>query len=133
MKGIKANVTRGLQVGSTISTCDNSGAKVIAITSVFGAKTVKGRIASCGVGDMVTATVKSGRPDMRKKVVQAVIVRQSKEYRRPDGTRVKFEDNSAVVLKDEKGNPKGTIFKGPVAKEAVERWSAIGKVANIVL
>ena len=133
MKGIKASVTRGLPVGANVPTCDNSGAKIIKITSVKGVKGVKGRISSAGVGDLVTASVISGKPDMRNKVVQAVIVRQKKEYRRCDGSRVKFEDNSAVVLKDDKGNPKGTIFKGPIAKEAVERWSAIGKVANIVL
>ena len=79
------------------------------------------------------AAVKRGRPDMRKQVVYAVIVRQKKEYRRPDGMRIKFEDNSAVVLKDDKGNPKGTIFKGPIAKEVTERWPAIAKVASLVV
>ncbi len=133
MKGIKANVTRALPVGAQIPTIDNSGAKVIKIVSVKNVKTIKGRTASAGVGDLVTASVVKGRPDMRNKVVHAIIVRQKKEYRRADGLHVKFEDNGAVVLKDEKGNPKGTIFKGPVAKEAVERWPAVGKVANIVL
>lgn len=133
MKAIKANVTNGLQVGSHINTCDNSGAKIIKITGVKRKKTVKGRAPGAGVGDMVIASVKKGRPDMRKTVVFAVIVRQKKEYRRPDGTRVFFEDNAAVVLKDEKGNPKGTIFKGPIAKEAASRWPAVAKVANIIL
>ncbi|MBT5342362.1 50S ribosomal protein L14, partial [Candidatus Woesearchaeota archaeon] len=59
--------------------------------------------------------------------------RQKKEFRRADGTRVKFEDNAAVVLKDNKGNPKGTIFKGPIAKEAAERWPAVAKVASIIV
>lgn len=133
MKAIKARITNGLQVGSMIPTCDNSGAKVIKITGVKRKKTVKGRIPGAGVGDMVIAAVKKGRPDMRKKVVFAVIVRQRKEYRRPDGTRLSFEDNAAVVLKDDKGNPKGTIFKGPVAKEAANKWPAIAKVANMVM
>ncbi len=133
MKAIKGKVSDGLQVGSVISTCDNSGAKLIKITGVKRKKTVKGRIPGAGVGDMVVAAVKKGRPDMRKKVVYAVIVRQRKEYRRPDGTRVSFEDNAAVVLKDEKGNPKGTIFKGPVAKEVATRWPAVIKVANMVV
>ena len=79
------------------------------------------------------ASVQSGRPDMRKQVVYAVIVRQRKEYRRADGMRIKFEDNSAVVLKDDKGNPKGTIFKGAIAKEACERWPGIAKIASIVV
>lgn len=133
MKAIKANVTDGLQVGSIISTCDNSGAKLIKITGVKRKKTVKGRNPGAGVGDMIVAAVKKGRPDMRKKVVYAIIVRQRKEYKRPDGTRVTFEDNAAVVLKDEKGNPKGTIFKGPIAKEAAGRWPAVAKVANMVI
>ena len=79
------------------------------------------------------ASVKKGKPGVRKTVVMAVIVRQKKEYQRPDGTRIKFEDNAAVVLKDKDGNPKGTIFKGPIAKEACERWPGIAKVASIVV
>ena len=133
MQPLKANVTRALPVYSRVETCDNSGAKIIKIFTVVGLKTSKGRIGSCGVGDLVQAAVKSGRPDMRKQVVYAVIVRQKKEYRRADGTRIKFEDNAAVVLKDDKGNPKGTIFKGAIAKEACERWPGIAKIASIVV
>ena len=133
MQSLKAKITRALPVGSKIETCDNSGAKIIKIFTVVGLKTVKGRIASCGVSDLVQASVQSGKPDMRKQVVYAIIVRQRKEYRRPDGTRIKFEDNSAVVLKDDKGNPKGTIFKGAIAKEACDRWPGIAKIASIVV
>lgn len=133
MQAITAKVTRALQNGSVISTCDNSGAKVIKIVSVKKLKTKKTRTPSCGVGDLVLASVKRGKPEMRKQVVFAVIVRQKKEYRRPDGTRVKFEDNAAVVLKDDKGNPKGTIFKGPIAKEAASRWPGVSKVASIIV
>ena len=133
MQALKARVTKALPVYSVVETCDNSGAKSIKIFTVVGLKTVKGRIGSCGVGDLVQAAVKRGKPDMRKQVVFAVIVRQKKEYRRPDGTRIKFEDNAAVVLKDDKGNPKGTIFKGAIAKEACERWPGIAKIASIVV
>ncbi len=133
MKAVKANITKGLCAGSIVPTCDNSGAKLLRVFGVKGSKTVKGRIPSAGIGDMVLASVKAGKPDMRKKVVLAVIVRQRKEYRRPDGSRIKFEDNAAVVLKDEKGNPKGTIFKGPIAKEACERWPAVAKVARMII
>ena len=79
------------------------------------------------------ASVIKGKPDIRKTVVMAVIVRQKKEYKRVSGTRIKFEDNAAVVLKDEKGNPKGTIFKGAIAKEATERWPGIAKIARIIV
>ena len=133
MQPIKARVTKTIPVGSHIETCDNSGAKIIRVFTVVGLKTRKGRIASCGVGDLIMASVQRGRPDMRKQVVFAIIVRQKKEYRRPDGTRIKFEDNSAVVLKDDKGNPKGTIFKGAIAKEACDRWPGVAKIASIVV
>lgn len=133
MKPVKANVTRGIPVGAQVETCDNSGAKVLRVFAVKGHKTKKGQSPAAGVGDMVMAAVKKGRPDMRKQVVFAIIVRQRKEYRRADGTRVAFEDNAAVVLKDEKGNPKGTIFKGPIAKEVAQRWPAVAKVANTIL
>ncbi len=130
---LKSRITKALQVGSYVETCDNSGAKVIKIIAVKRQKTVKGRVPACGVGDLVMASVRKGRPDIRKQVVFAVIVRQRKEFRRPDGTRVKFEDNAAVVLKDDAGNPKGTTIKGPVAKEACERWPGIAKIASIII
>ena len=133
MQAVKARITRALNVESRVETCDNLGAKVIKIFSVIGSKTTKGRLSAAGVADLVMASVKRGRPDMRKQVVYAVIVRQKKEYRRADGMRIKFEDNAAVVLKDDKGNPKGTIFKGAIAKEVCERWPAIAKVASIVV
>lgn len=133
MKALKAKIPRALPVGTELETCDNSGAKILKIFAVKGLKTTKGRLPAAGVGDLVMATVKRGRPEMRKQVVFAVIVRQKKEYRRPDGMRIKFEDNSAVVLKDDKGNPKGTIFKGPIAKEAVDRWPGVAKIASIII
>ena len=133
MKAVSAKITKSIPSGSKIVTCDNSGAKIIKIFSVKGHKTVKGRIPAAGVGDLVMASVISGRPDMRKQVVFAVIVRQKKEYRRANGIRIKFEDNAAVVLKDEKGDPKGTIFKGAIAKEACDRWPGIAKLASIIV
>ena len=133
MQAVKSRITRALNVESQVETCDNSGAKVIKIFAVIGNKTTKGRLSAAGVADLVMASVKRGRPDMRKQVVYAVIVRQKKEYRRADGMRIKFEDNAAVILKDDKGNPKGTIFKGAIAKEVCERWPAIAKVASIVV
>ena len=133
MQAVKARITRALPVGSEVATCDNSGAKVIRVFSVTNMKTVKGRLSAAGIGDLVLASVKKGKPEMRKQVVYAIIVRQKKEYKRPDGTRIKFADNAAVVLKDEKGNPKGTIFKGEIEKEACERWPGIAKVASIIV
>ena len=133
MKAVKARIVRGLPMGAFVNTCDNSGAKLIRIFSVKHGKPVRRRKPSAGIGDLVLGSVKKGRPDMRKQVVFAVIVRQRKEYRRYDGTRIKFEDNAAVVLKDDKGTPKGTILKGPIAKEACERWPGISKLASIIV
>lgn len=133
MKALKARITKGIQAGTRMHTCDNSGAKMLKIFSFKGSRTVKGRRPSGGVGDLVLASVIKGKPEIRKQVVFAIIVRQKKEYRRPDGTRIKFEDNAAVVLKDDQGNPKGTMLKGPIAKEACERWPGISKLANIVV
>ncbi|MAG50164.1 50S ribosomal protein L14 [archaeon] len=133
MKALKSKMTRPLPRGSVISVCDNSGAKMIRIISVKKLQTVKGRLQAAGIGDLIIAAVTSGNQEIRKQVVPAVIVRQKKSFRRPEGMRVKFEDNAAVILKDEKGNPKGTIFKGAVAKEAAERWAPISKVAKIIV
>lgn len=133
MKALKATITRGLPIGAWVDTTDNSGAKTVKIVSVIGQKTKKGRVPAAGISDLITVAVKKGKPDMRKQVVYAVVVRQRKEYRRIDGTRIKFEENSVVILKDEKGNPKGTMIKGPIAKEVVERWPAIAKMASIVV
>lgn len=133
MQAIKASMTRGLPYGARVATCDNSGAKRIRIFTVRGHKTVHGRIQSAGVGDLVQASVVDGKPDMRKTVVFAVIVRQKREYKRPDGMRVKFEDNAAVVLKDDKGTPKGTLLKGAIPKEVCERWPGIAKLATIIV
>ncbi len=133
MKANSSSMTRALNVGAKINTCDNSGAKVVQIISVKGHKTRKNRLSSASVGDLVMVTVIKGNPDVRKKVMPAIIVRQRKEFKRADGTRVKFEDNAIVVCKDDKGNPKGTILKGPVAKEAAERWPAVAKIASTII
>lgn len=133
MKSTNANVTRGLAHRSMISVCDNSGAQMVRVVSVKRSKTVKRRKPSAGVADLIQVTVRKGIKEMRKQVFFAIIVRQKKEYRRPDGMRIKFADNAVIILKDEKGNPKGTLIKGPVAKEVVNRWPTIAKIASIVV
>ena len=133
MKAVIARLTRAIPFGAYLQTCDNSGAKVVRLFSVTGHNTVKGRIQAASVGDLILASVKRGRPDMRKQQVFGIIVRQRKEYRRPDGTRIKFEDNAVVIVKDEDGNPKGTLIKGPIAKEAAERWPAVARLASIIV
>ncbi|MEK6835465.1 MAG: 50S ribosomal protein L14 [Nanoarchaeota archaeon] len=133
MKAVQARIVKALPFGARIGVCDNSGAKIIRIFAVKGHKTSKGRYPAAGVGDLVYASIVQGKPGMKKETVQAIIVRQKKEYRRETGERIKFEDNAAVILKDDKGNPKGTIFKGPIAKEAAQKWPAISKLASMII
>jgi len=132
MKPIRASITKALNVGSNLTCADNTGAKVMQIIAVFGYKGVKRRQPKAGVGDMIKCTVKQGDVKIRKQMVNAVIIRQKAEYRRLDGLRVSFEDNAAVIV-DDTGSPKATEIKGPVAKEAVERFSGIGKISSMVI
>ncbi len=135
MQPIKSRITKPLNHGSFIEACDNSGAKLLKIISVKGggSKGVAGRKPHCGIADMIMASVRRGTPEMRKQVVFAVIVRQRKEFRRPTGERIKFEDNAAVVLKDEDGSPKGTLIKGAIPREIAERWPMVSKLATIIV
>ncbi|MBR9682324.1 MAG: 50S ribosomal protein L14 [Candidatus Aenigmarchaeota archaeon] len=132
MKSITANVTRGLVIGSRIKCADNSGATDLSIIAVKGFHGVKRRLPGAGIASWVICAVKKGNPKMKHQVVQAVIVRQRKEYRRKTGMRIKFEDNAAVLI-NEKGDPRGTRIKGPIAKEVVERFSTVGKIASTVV
>lgn len=133
MKAIKAKVTRGLNIGSLVNATDNSGARIVRITSVVHGKSTKGRQQFAKVADWVKVSVRAGKPDMKGEVFDAVVVRQKKPYMRKTGERVCFEDNAVVLLKDDKGNPKGTQVKGVVAREVQERWKEVAKLAQFVL
>ncbi|CAL4933696.1 unnamed protein product [Urochloa decumbens] len=90
--GNKFRMSLGLPVAATVNCADNTGAKNLYIISVKGIKGRLNRLPSACVGDMVMATVKKGKPDLRKKVMPAVIVRQRKPWRRKDGVYMYFED-----------------------------------------
>ena len=132
MKAVSARTTEGLNLGSWVTSSDNSGAKIVKIVSVKGAKAKKRKQVAAKIADRVKVSIKKGVPDMKGKVFDAVVIRQKKAYRRKDGERVAFEDNAVAILKDEKGNPKGTQIKGPIAREIMERWPQVGKIASIV-
>lgn len=133
MKPVGARITRPLNLGCEANVADNSGARLARIVAVKRGKTVRGRQGSAGVGDWVKVSVREGLPEMKGVVFDAIVVRQKKSYRRYTGERISFYDNAVVLLKDEKGNPKGTMVKGPVAKEIAERWPAISKLAKMVV
>ncbi len=133
MKAITARATRGLNIGSLILASDNSGARIVRLVSVKRGKTKKGKMQYAKIGDLVKVSVRKGNPKMKGEVFEAIIIRQRRQYRRNTGERVMFEDNAVALLKDGKGNPKGTQIKGAIAREVFERWSAIGKIAQFVL
>jgi len=104
-----------IQSYTRLKVADNTGARQIMCINVLGG--TRRRYAS--VGDIIVASVKRAIPGSIVKkgtVVRAVVVRVTKQYHRPDGTYVKFDENAAVIL-DDKGNPKGTRIFGPVARE----------------
>jgi large subunit ribosomal protein L14 len=105
-----------IQNESRLRVADNTGAKEILVIRVL-----KGSNAKYGtVGDVVVGAVKQANPGGSVKkgdVVRAVVVRVAKEYGRPDGSTIKFDDNAAVILMQNQNNPRGTRIFGPVARE----------------
>jgi large subunit ribosomal protein L14 len=108
-----------IQVQTRLKVADNTGAKEIMCIRVLGGSVVKyGR-----VGDVIVASVKQATPGgavKKGEVVRAVIIRTAKEYGRPDGSHIRFDDNAAVIIGKE-NNPRGTRIFGPVARELREK------------
>ena len=104
-----------IQQESRLKVADNSGARELSVIRVLGGSKVK----FGNIGDIVVATVKKATPGgvvKKSEVVKAVIVRSKKGVGRPDGSYIKFDENAAVIIKDDK-NPRGTRIFGPVARE----------------
>ncbi|MDX2077564.1 MAG: 50S ribosomal protein L14 [bacterium] len=105
-----------IQTESRLVVADNTGAQELLVIRVLGGS--RRRYGS--IGDIVVATVKSASSQgniKKSEVVRAVIVRVAKEYRRDDGSYIRFDDNAAVILADDLTNPKGSRVFGPVARE----------------
>jgi len=121
-----------IQMQSILNVADNSGARKLFTIKILGGS--RKRYAS--LGDIVTVSVREAIPNARVKkgdVVKAVIVRTNKEVRRPDGTYIKFDDNSAVLI-NAQGDPIGTRIFGPVARELrAKRFMKIISLAPEVL
>ena len=132
MKAISARPIKAVQVGTVLKCIDNTGAKLLKVIGVRGYKGTRRRLARAGVGDVVICTVIKGSEKIRNEVVHAVVVRQKRKYRRKNGMFVCFEDNAAVLI-NERMEPRGREIKGVVAKEAVERFPAVGKIASMVI
>lgn len=128
MKGFTSTITKTLTVGTMMPCTDNSGAKMIYVIGALHYRGTRGRGPQLGIGEIVIASVRKGKPDMIKKVVKALIVRQKKEFRRANGTRLFFEDNAAVLVTDD-FLPVGTEIKGVVAREIAERFPKVAAIS----
>lgn len=109
-----------IQQESRVKVADNSGARELLVIHVMGGSTRK----YAAVGDVVVASVKTAAPQgavKKSEIVKAVIVRCAKEWRREDGSYIRFDDNAAVILDTDGQNPKGSRIFGPVARELREK------------
>lgn len=116
MTGNKLKMALGLPSYALINCADNTGAKNIFVISTAHTSSSLNRLPTASVGDLIACSVKKGKPELKKKVLQAVVIRQRKPWRRVDGTFVYFQDNAAVIVTN-KGEMKGSIITGPIAKE----------------
>ena len=121
-----------IQMQTVLNVADNSGARKLACISPLGGDTGK----HAGLGDIITASVKEASPDgtvKKGEVVKAVVVRTCKESRRPDGSYIRFDENAAVLINNQR-EPIGTRVFGPVARELREkRFMRIVSLAPEVL
>lgn len=125
---LRTRMTRGVQTESRLKVVDNSGAKEVKIIGVKGVRGRLNTLPSAAPGDVVVCSVKKGKPDLRKKIVFCVLIRQKKIWKRRDGTNICFEDNACCLI-DNKGELKGTQIAGPVPREVAETWAKIASQA----
>ncbi len=131
ISAFKPRLSRGIPIYAIVNCADNSGVLKAKVIGVIGMKTRKRRIPAATVGDMVKVTVYKGKAELRGQVMNGVLIRQRKPYRRADGSWISFEDNAIVILTPE-GDVKGTEIYGPVAKEAAERWPKIAAITSLI-
>eukprot|EP00913_Durusdinium_trenchii_P001107 g1015.t1 len=150
-KQCKMRMAQGCSVATLLNCADNSGAKNLYIIAVIGIGGRLNKLPNCSPGDLVLCSVKKGKPELRKKVLKGVVIRQKKAWRRREGVFVYFEerapsrtgekeesdrdgrplDNAGVIVND-KGEMKGSAIQGPVAKECAELWPKIASCAPAI-
>ena len=130
--GNKFRMSLAMPVAAVMNCADNTGAKNLYVMAVKNWGARLNRYPSAATGTMVMATVKKGKPDLRKKVHPAIVVRQRRPFRRRDGTWIYFEDNAGVIV-NPKGELKGSAVAGPVAKECADLWPRISAAANAIV
>merc|ERR1712072_974198 len=129
--GVKVKISNCLPVAAVMNCADNTGAKNLYMIACGGTGARLNRMPAGSVGDMFLASVKKGKPELRKKVMPAVIVRQKKNIRRREGYFLYFEDNAGVIV-NVKGEMKGQNITGPVAKECADLWPKIASHAGAI-
>eukprot|EP00997_Jenningsia_sp_PLL12_P009729 NODE_6749_length_491_cov_26.889140_g5957_i0.p1 GENE.NODE_6749_length_491_cov_26.889140_g5957_i0~~NODE_6749_length_491_cov_26.889140_g5957_i0.p1 ORF type:complete len:141 (+),score=22.01 NODE_6749_length_491_cov_26.889140_g5957_i0:41-463(+) len=130
--GTKLKITCGLPVAAIMNCADNSGAKNLHMIAAKMTGARLNRMPKASVGDLILCSVKKGKPELRKKVLPAVIVRQRKVYRRREGFFIGFEDNAGVIV-NPKGEMKGSGITGPVAKECADLFPRIAAKATSII
>ena len=130
--GIKHKISAGLPNCAVVNSADNTGAKSLKIIAVCNIGGRLNRMPKASSGDMVMVSVKKGKPELRKKVMPAIIVRQRKAFRRKEGVFIHFEDSAGVIVNN-KGEMKGSAVSGPVAKECAEIWPRIASNSGSIL
>lgn len=131
-KVVRQKMSRGVQVGTVMNCADNTGAKIIKMIAAKGLGGRLNRLPSASPGDIIICTVKKGKPEMRKKVVPVVVIRQKMIWRRREGSHICFEDNAGVVIMPN-GDIKGTQIAGPVPREVSEMWPKISSQASAII
>src|SRR2546429_1422589 len=132
VKGLPGRQMRGLPKGARLECIDNTGAKIVEIIEVKKYRGVRNRLSSAGIADLLVVAVKKGTPATRKQVRDAAGGRPRRPFRRPGGMMVQFEDNACVIVTPE-GEVKGSDIKGPVAREAAERWPRVAATASMIV
>lgn len=127
----RIRLTRGIQVGTVLICADNSGAKMLRVIGVKGVRGRLNRLPAGTMGDVLVCSVIKGKPDLRKKIVLAVPIRQKQVVRRSDAVHLYFEDNAAVLITT-KCELRGTQINGPVAREVCELWPKISSQASSI-
>ena len=151
--GTKAKISTCIPTLAVMNCCDNTGAKNLYVIAVTMIGSRLNRLPAGSVGELFLASVKKGKPELRKKVIPAVIVRQRKAFRRREGHYLYFEgmlsaiyelllyltcivffllDNAGVIVNN-KGEMKGSAITGPVAKECAELWPKIAGAASSIV
>lgn len=113
-----------IQKMSRVKVADNSGAKEVGVIQVLGIKKGRSYQKNGSVGDIISCSVKKAQPNSAYKkgdVVHAVIVRVRKEFKRKDGSYIRFDENAVAIINKETKDPKGTRIFGPIARELKDR------------